>query len=358
VNEMHPKSRDSDQAAQPCEVLISICIPTFNRARYLSEAIENLLPQLAPDIELLVYDTGSTDGTRELMGRFRDRYPGIRFFFLDTRRGFDETALLLLEQCRGEYVWLFGSDDLLKEGAIEAVRQRILRSPVRPSFLYLNHEVIGHDGKLLIPSNLGRKRDREFLDGRQCVAWLGLFLGYISACVFRRDPALSLTSAKEFDGSLWMGLHLNLLSLSKGGPALYIGQPLVSARRNPGNTYDYGEVFCRGASRVFWKARSQGIGCFTIYRGMNRTVRVLYLRFCLSWRSDDPAQLSRTFPVMLRTCWMYPWFWLLIVPVRLTPTRLARAVRDRLRQWREQRNARPGPIELYAQSPSGEKGRR
>lgn len=332
----------------PPEKLISICIPTFNRARYLPAALESIFPQLASDVELLVYDTGSTDGTPDLMKQFCYRFPSIRFFFLETRRGFDETALLLLDQARGEYVWFFGSDDVLNEGAIDAVRQRISRSRVRPCFVYLNHEIVDESGRLVIPTNVGRTSDREFEDGRQCVAWLGLHLGYISACIFRRDPALPVERAKEFDGSLWMGMHLNLRSISRGGPALYIGRPLIRARRNPGNTYDYGEVFCRRASRVFWNARKYGIGRFTIYRAMNRSVRAFHLRYAVSRRCDDPAELDRALPAMFRACCAYPWFWLLIVPVRLMPTRLARMVRDRLRRWREQRNAR---VELSGRVP-------
>lgn len=334
------KSLANSACTSPNEKLISICIPTYNRAGWLPAALESLLPQLGSDAELLVYDTGSTDGTDQLMSGFVRRFPAIRYFSLDTKRGFDETLLLLLEQCRGEYAWFFGSDDVLREGAIDAVRQRILRSQARPSFLYLNHDVVDDSGKLLIPHNVHRRRDREFRDGRHCIAWLGLHLGYISASIFRRDPSFSAADAKEFVGSLWMGVHLNLRSLSNGGPAVYIGEPLVHARRNLGNVYNYGEVFCREASRVFWHARKLGISSFTIYRAINRTVRLFYLRFSVFQRCDNPAEFNRVFPAMLRTSWAFPWFWLLIVPVRLVPSRLARTVRDWLRRWRGHRNAR------------------
>lgn len=324
--------------------LLSICIPTFNRASYLPETLESLLPQLAADVELLVYDTGSTDGTLELMETFQRHFPEIRFFHLNEKRGFDETALLLLEQARGDYVWYFGSDDVLKPGAIGAVRRAILQSPATPSFVFINHEVVDNDGRLLIPSNIPELKDREFVDGRACVSWLGLHLGYISSCIFRRDPELPLAAARKFVGSMWMGMHLNLWSLSKGGPALYLGDPLVRARRNPGNIYNYGEVFCRRASQVFWHSRRHGIGWFTICRAMNRTVRLFYLPFCVAQRCEDPAQLDRVFPTVFRTAWPYPWFWLLIVPVRLIPSRFARIARDYLRgrRGRGVEGQRPG----------------
>jgi abequosyltransferase len=315
--------------------LLSICIPTFNRASYLPETLESLLPQLATDVELLVYDTGSTDGTPELMETLQRRFPEIRFFHLNEKRGFDETALLLLEQARGDYVWYFGSDDVLKPGAIGAVRRAILQSPATPSFVFINHEVVDNEGRLLISSNLPELKDREFTDGRACVSWLGLHLGYISSCIFRREPQLPFAVARQFVGSMWMGMHLNLWSLSRGGPALYLGDPLVRARRNPGNVYNYGEVFCRRASQVFWHSRQHGIGWPAIYRAMNRTVRLFYLPFCVAQRCEDPAQFDRVFPVMFRISWPYPWFWLLIVPVRLIPSGLARIARNYLRSRRE-----------------------
>jgi FkbM family methyltransferase len=79
---------------------------------------------------------------------------------------------------------------------------------------------------------------------------------------------------------------------------------------------------------------------------MQRIVAGEYLKLALSWRSDNPAELARTFPEMLRTCWMHPAFWLFVVPVRLAPPRLARAVRDCFRQWRERRNRARQPLEM------------
>jgi len=319
-------------------ILISICIPTYNRAQYLGETLESLIPQIGPDIELIVYDTGSTDGTPQLMQRYIERLPSLRFFSWPTKLGFDETALRLVRECRGEYVWLFGSDDLLKRGAVEAVRRALHELSIQPALIYLNHEVVDHEGRLLIASNIGRAGDRRFPDGRACVAWLGLHLGYISACLFRKPDRAGIEAAREFVGTLWMGLYFNLASVANAAPALYIGRPLVTSRRNPANTYDFAAVFVRNADSVFWAARRRHMPWWTIYRAMNATVRALYSRFSLGWRCDHPETFRATFPAMLRTCWMYPWFWALIAPLRVIPAGFTRAVRDRLRSRRARRN--------------------
>src|SRR5262249_53252835 len=52
--------------------LVSICIPTYNSARYLPEAIESVLAQEFADYELVVCDNASTDATPEICRRYRD----------------------------------------------------------------------------------------------------------------------------------------------------------------------------------------------------------------------------------------------------------------------------------------------
>jgi glycosyltransferase involved in cell wall biosynthesis len=342
------------RAAQPCAKLISICIPTFNRASYLGEAIESILPQIGRDTELLVYDTGSTDHTRDLMKQFTKQSANIRYLRLETRLGVDETLLLLLEESRGEYVWFFGSDDVLKEGTVQKIRERILQTPERPALIYVNHEVVDIKRRLLIASQVGTQRDREYSEGWRAVPWLGMNLGYISACVLHRGRALAVRSASEFVGSRWVSMHLYLCSLLSGGSLQYIGQPLFEARRNPSACAEYAEVFVRQADRILRDARHRGFPWNAIYRTRERICRSQYLRFVFSWRCDNPDELARTFPEILRAFWMCPSLWFLLLPVRMVPPRLARAVRDSLRRWRERRNARLGSLDRRTTGRRGE----
>ena len=50
--------------------LVSVITPTFNRADYLPLAVESVLSQSFDDLELIVVDDGSTDGTAELMKKY------------------------------------------------------------------------------------------------------------------------------------------------------------------------------------------------------------------------------------------------------------------------------------------------
>ena len=88
---------------------VSVIIPTYNRAHYLSEAIDSILNQDIQDcqIEIIVVDDGSTDNTKEVLKKYGSR---VRYIYQDNRgagparnRGIDEAT--------GEWICFLDSDD-------------------------------------------------------------------------------------------------------------------------------------------------------------------------------------------------------------------------------------------------------
>ena len=51
---------------------VSIILPTYNRSRFLNEAIKSVLNQTYEDYELIIIDDGSNDNTRELVKEYKD----------------------------------------------------------------------------------------------------------------------------------------------------------------------------------------------------------------------------------------------------------------------------------------------
>ena len=74
---------------------VSVIIPTYNRSRWLPEAIESVLNQTYPHVEIIVVNDGSTDNTEQVLGPYRDRIkyiykenggPGSALHILSTHR--------------------------------------------------------------------------------------------------------------------------------------------------------------------------------------------------------------------------------------------------------------------------------
>ncbi|MBL7075079.1 glycosyltransferase [candidate division KSB1 bacterium] len=87
--------------------LVSVIIPTYNRAPLLSQAMESVLEQSIKDFELIVIDDGSTDDTREILRPF---LPRIQYFF-QQNQGISVSRNKGIQISRGEYICFLDSDD-------------------------------------------------------------------------------------------------------------------------------------------------------------------------------------------------------------------------------------------------------
>jgi abequosyltransferase len=111
--------------------LLTIAIPTYNRRERLALLLGMLEPQIAEllQVELLISDNASDDGTEELVrGAIAE---GLRCRYLRNPENYDADPNFLqcYEQAAGTYVWIFGDDDVLFPGSLETILQR-LKEPV------------------------------------------------------------------------------------------------------------------------------------------------------------------------------------------------------------------------------------
>jgi abequosyltransferase len=104
---------------------LSVCIPTYNFGAFIGETLQSISAQLQDGVEIVVLDGGSTDDTAEVVGGFAERYPQIRYHRRPERGGIDRDMARTVALARGEYCWLFGADDLMREGALARMLARL-----------------------------------------------------------------------------------------------------------------------------------------------------------------------------------------------------------------------------------------
>lgn len=95
-----------NQATSP---LISVIMPCYNAAEYLTAALNSVLNQTHANLEVLVCDDASTDGTRELIEQITDKR--VRTFFHTENKGYLLTCNFLFEQANGEFIAFQDADD-------------------------------------------------------------------------------------------------------------------------------------------------------------------------------------------------------------------------------------------------------
>jgi len=123
------------------ELLLSICIPTFNRAAVLDRLLSNIHSQsdgMDGKFEICISDNCSPDKTAEVAEKWGKNLP-VTYGRNSSNLGYDRNALAALGMAHGKFVWFIGDDDLLCPGALSSV-MAMLSSPdaIGVGAIYLN----------------------------------------------------------------------------------------------------------------------------------------------------------------------------------------------------------------------------
>lgn len=117
--------------------ILSICIPTYNRADFLINSLTTILPQITKDVEIVISNNGSTDDTKEHVEAFIKSHPeaAITLVNQETNLGFDKNVLAVVETAHGDYCWLISDDDTILPNGVSTVLNLIQSHPDVSSFV-------------------------------------------------------------------------------------------------------------------------------------------------------------------------------------------------------------------------------
>lgn len=99
--------------------LVSICIPSYNRADLIEETINSALSQTYRNIEVIVNDNCSTDRSWELLTEIANREPRLKIFRNESNLGAVRNWKRVMSHASGEYALILWSDDLIKDTFVE-----------------------------------------------------------------------------------------------------------------------------------------------------------------------------------------------------------------------------------------------
>ncbi len=106
---------------------ISIIIPSYNKARFIEETLSSITEQGYPNLEVIIQDGGSTDGTLEIIKRFGKRYPKIISWESKKDKGQTDAINKGLKKAEGEVLTYLNADDIYKKGTLRRVGEYFAR---------------------------------------------------------------------------------------------------------------------------------------------------------------------------------------------------------------------------------------
>ena len=244
---------------QPERPLLTIAIPTFNRAKYLRESLASLYEQLIArqDVELLISDNASPDETPSVIEEFIGRGLQIRSLRNQINIGPDANFKQCFEQSRGRYVWIFGDDDLVVAGGIEKITALLDADDY--GIVYVSQYWFRKDPVAERTYDRFGRLAQIVPNGLQFARITGAMIGFISAIVVNKDLLSQMQHRRlsNFEGTNLMQLGWVCPLLQSDSKHLIIWDRLIAARG--GNTSGWGicKVFGTNFQQIIDKTLSQ-----------------------------------------------------------------------------------------------------
>lgn len=109
--------------------LVTAVVPAWKSAAFVGRTLESLLAQTWPNLEILVGDDASPDGTAEVIRAFAERHPNVRAVLRSQNLGWIGNTNDLMAQARGEFLFFMPHDDWIEPGYVEQLIKALLANP-------------------------------------------------------------------------------------------------------------------------------------------------------------------------------------------------------------------------------------
>lgn len=279
----------TDAGAAAGSPLLTIAIPTYNRAGYLAMNLAQLrsqLPAVQPgSVEIIVSDNCSTDDTSAVVERAIHDGIDVRYVRNERNLGWALNFAQSFERSSGRYVLLLGDDDLLIDGALRLLMDRLERGDY--GVVCLRPYGFDHDFRAEHPG--GNGRETSFQDANAFLVAISRYFTLTSACVINKSLIRDVDS-REFISTDLAAFHLVLRAALAGPANLYIERYLLASKRQNSSSYDYVQVFVEQLWQIVDAHQAHGLTRETIRR-LERDKLLSYYPFYLfdlrlSGRSD------------------------------------------------------------------------
>jgi glycosyltransferase involved in cell wall biosynthesis len=209
--------------------LVSILIASFNQRPYIEEALRSALEQQYENLQVVISDDASTDGTAEIILRIAKKYPRLQAIVGGPHLGITGNVNRALRACKGEFIAFQGGDDVLLPGKIE---KQVAWFSQKDSRVLCGHDVEVFDsesGAAFLNSSR-----TSLPNGRGAEFTVSTSVPFIATSIMVRASAMPAFLFDErvpavSDWKFWIDC------LAAGGEYGYVEGVLARYRRHPGN---------------------------------------------------------------------------------------------------------------------------
>ncbi|HKJ26978.1 MAG TPA: glycosyltransferase, partial [Anaerolineales bacterium] len=272
----------------PQQPLVTIVTPSYNQAEYLEQTLRSVLNQDYPNIEYLVVDGGSTDGSVEIIKAYADR---LAWWVSEPDQGQADAINKGFARATGKYIAWLNSDDVYLPGTIARAVEELEADP-KLGLVYANLLSINTKNE-----HVNTIRYRQYaLEDLLAFFIIGQPTVFLRRSVLERVGYLSLDYHYLLDHHLW-------LRFAAESQIRYIREPWSAARYHPtAKNMAMAEHFGGEAFRILAWAKTQPVMADVINHVENRIlggVHAFNARYLLD--AKQPARALKAY----RQVWKY-----------------------------------------------------
>jgi glycosyltransferase involved in cell wall biosynthesis len=149
--------KNQKKGSHTSDPLISVIIPTYNRAAFIKRSVNSVVKQSYKNIEIIVVDDGSTDNTENLIKNVRDKR--IKYIKHTENKGVSHARNTGIKIARGEYISFLDSDDEIYPKKIETQYKKLHVLPNTYGLIYCGHRIFINSTNEYVEDFLGQKYD-------------------------------------------------------------------------------------------------------------------------------------------------------------------------------------------------------
>jgi glycosyltransferase involved in cell wall biosynthesis len=209
-------------------MLISVCIPQYNRSKYLLAVLESIRVQDYPEVEVVISDDCSTDDSLTAIPKYiAEVQPTthVRFNYIRQSKnlGYDGNLRAALAAGTGEYLFVVGNDDALAEAHTLSNLAAILRQLNYPDVSFTNFHLSGKPGEIH-----RRARTTAVIGSGPDVALKSFrSFSFVGGLVMKRS-AFAEHNTDKHDGTVYVQIYLAARTAAAGGRLASIAESMVA----------------------------------------------------------------------------------------------------------------------------------
>jgi abequosyltransferase len=235
--------------------ILTIAIPTYNRATYLHLCLEQFCSQISKNnefIELIVSNNCSTDDTENVVQQFVNRYSFIRYNKQSENKGADANFVWCFNDATGKYVWIFGDDDVLLDNKLNKILN-ILKS-VNPDILYVKG--YGYRGENYLEENptqkpiLSKSMIQHFKTGLRFIKKVHYYVTFASGSIVNKNIIPKDYNSADFIGTNLVQTSWIFETLISGKKFTVLNENIMAIKTNNTGGYKLFQTFCSDFNKI------------------------------------------------------------------------------------------------------------